>query len=240
MVFPYKKAVDIGWVFWRSETAMLRYWKLSSLLPFLFIPLLFGCRGQPEGEGGPIAGNTRAAQARPSERADGSVPITLPVGTKISVRIADTVNSNHNHTGDLVTGIVDPSVFIADHVVIPRGTEAHVRLVLNRRGGRLHGKADVRLELVSLVLNKEKLDVDSNEYRKKQSALDAKLKGTGEASAGAGTSAATSPNPAGSAVGPIIAIFRAAKVELQAGTRITFTLESPFSFDGPVEESAQR
>jgi hypothetical protein len=70
------------------------------------------------------------------------------------------VNSNHNHTGDLITGIVDPSVFIADRVVIPRGTEAHVRLVLNRKGGRLHGKADVRLELVSLVLNKEKLDAD--------------------------------------------------------------------------------
>ena len=218
----------------------MRHWKLLTILPFVFVPLLFGRQGQPEGEVGRITGNTAPGQARPSERADGSVPITLPVGTKISVRIADTVNSNHNHAGDLVTGIVDPSVFIANRVVIARGTEAHVRLVLNRKGGRLHGKADVRLELVNLVLNKEKLDVDSNEYRKKQSALDAKLKGTGEASAEGGTSAATSANPAGGAVGPIIAIFRAAKVELQAGTRITFTLESPFSFDRPVEESAER
>jgi hypothetical protein len=215
----------------------MRHWKLLTILPFVFVPLLFGRQGQPEGEVGRI---TAPGQARPSERADGSVPITLPVGTTISVRIADVVNSNDNHTGDLITGIVDPSVFIADHVVIPRGTEAHVRLVLNRKGGHLHGKADIRLELVSLVLNKEKLDVDSDEYRKKQGALDSKLKGVGKASAGAGASAVTSPNPAGSAVGPIIAIFRAAKVELPAGTRITFTLESPFSFDGPVEESAER
>jgi hypothetical protein len=218
----------------------MRRWKLFTAMPFLFVPLLFACLGQTEGAAERIAGNTAQAQARPSERADGSVPITLPVGTTISVRIADVVNSNHNHTGDLITGIVDPSVFIADHVVIPRGTEAHVRLVLNRKGGRLHGKADVRLELVSLVLNKEKLDVDSDEYRKKQSAIDSKLKGTGKASANAGASAATSPNPAGGAVGPVIAIFRAAKVELQAGTRIPFALESPFSFDGPVEESTQR
>ena len=218
----------------------MRRWKLFTILPILFVPLLFGRLGPPKGEAGRIAGNTAQAQARPSEQADASVPITLPVGTTISVRIADVVNSNHNHTGDLITGIVDPSVFIADHVVIPRGTEAHVRLVLNRKGGRLHGKADVRLELVSLVLNKEKLDVDSDEYRKKQSALGSKLKGTEEASAGAGASAATSPNPAGSVVGPVIAIFRAAKVDLQAGTRIPFALESPFSFDVPVEESTQR
>jgi hypothetical protein len=218
----------------------MRRWKLFTILPILFVPLLFGRLGPLGGEAGHIAGNAAQSQARPSEQADASVPITLPVGTTISVRIADVVNSNLNHTGDLITGIVDPSVFIADHVVIPRGTEAHVRLVLNRKGGRLHGKADVRLELVSLVLNKEKLDVASDEYRKKQSALASKLKGTGEASAGAGASAATSPNPAGSAIGPVIAIFRAAKVDLQAGTRIPFALESPFSFEVPVEESTQR
>lgn len=157
----------------------MRCWKLFTVLPFFCVPLLLGCQGQPEAEPERIAGNTAHAQAQPSEPADGSIPITLPVGTTISVRIADAVNSNHNHTGDLITGIVDPSVFIADHVVIPRGTEAHVRLVLNRKGGRLHGKVDVRLELVNLVLNKEKLDVDSDEYRKKQSALDSKLEGTG-------------------------------------------------------------
>src|SRR5262245_36596753 len=58
-------------------------------------------------------------------------PITLPVGQVIEIRIADTISTNHNHTGDLFTGTVDPSVLVDRKVVIPRGTEAHIRLVDN-------------------------------------------------------------------------------------------------------------
>ncbi|MDQ1406228.1 MAG: hypothetical protein QOG55_1857, partial [Acidobacteriaceae bacterium] len=53
--------------------------------------------------------------------------VTLPPDSIISVRIADEINSSKNHTGDILTGIVDPSVLIHDQVMIPRGTEAHVR-----------------------------------------------------------------------------------------------------------------
>ncbi len=162
----------------------------------------------------------------------------MQTGTTISVRIADEVNSNHNHSGDLLTGIVDPSVFVDDHVVIPRGTEAHVRLVEDRKGHPLHGKAEVRLELIGLVLHQDRLDVDSDEHVKKQSALDAKLKGTGKASAAGGTSAATSATPEGGAVGPILAVFRPAKIDMPAGTRIAFKLTNAFTFDQPDEPPA--
>ena len=57
--------------------------------------------------------------AQPDER------ILLPAGTEISVRIADRVDTNHLHSGDLLTGIVDPSLMYNERVVIPRGTEAH-------------------------------------------------------------------------------------------------------------------
>lgn len=176
------------------------------------------------------------ATPAPSENSPqgASGQITLQPGTTISVRIADAVDSNHNHTGDLLTGIVDPSVLIDDHVVIPRGTEAHLRMMEDKKGGHFHGKAEVRLELVGLVLNKEKLDVDTDEQAKKQGALSAKLKGTGKASAGAGASAATSPTPEGGVVGPIIAVFRGPKIVMPSGTRVAFKLTDPFTFDGPA------
>jgi hypothetical protein len=62
------------------------------------------------------------------------------------VRIADDVDSSRNRTGELLTGTVDPSVFMHNQVVIPRGTEAHISMVEDKKGGRLHGKAEVRLE----------------------------------------------------------------------------------------------
>src|SRR6202011_3971205 len=86
--------------------------------------------------------------------------VTLPPNTIISVRIADEISSNKNHTGDIFTGIVDPSVLVHDQVVIPRGTEAHVRMAEDKKGGHVHGKAEVRLELVSLVVNGRRLGVE--------------------------------------------------------------------------------
>ncbi len=68
-------------------------------------------------------------------------PITLSEGTVIPIRMADAVNSNHDKTGTMFTGTVDPSVLIHNAVVIPRGTEAHVRMVEAKKGGHIHGKA---------------------------------------------------------------------------------------------------
>ena len=206
-------------------------WKLSARALFLIVPLLFGRFQQAENQGANTNGNTALEQNRAVEQSDAPAHVTLPAGTTISVRIADEVNSSHNHTGDLLTGIVDPSVFLDNKVVIPRGTEAHVRVAEDRKGGHLHGKADIHLELIGLVLNQQKVDVDSEEYRKKQGALSAKMKGTGKASAASGSSAATSANPEGGAVGPILAVFRAAKVDLPPGTRVPFSLTDSFTFD---------
>lgn len=207
---------------------------------FVFVLLLFGRVPQTEGQQESVAGNTTPEHSRSNKQAHAPMRITLPTGTTISIRIADEVDSSHNHAGDLITGTVDPSVFIADHVVIPRGTEAHVRVTEDQKGGHLHGKADMSLELVGLVMNKERLDIDSDDYRKKQGALSAKVKGTAEASSAGATSAATSPTPEGGAVGPIIAVFRGARVQLHAGTRIPFTLTTPFTFDAHVEPTKQR
>jgi len=217
----------------------MRRRKLATVLLFIIIPFLFG--GLPQSEGktaSNIAGNPAQEQNAPNQQAESPKSITLTPGTTISVRIADTVNSNHNKAGDLVTGTVDPSVFISNQVVIPRGTEAHMRVMEDRKGGRLHGKAAVSLELVGLVINKNKVDVDSDDYHKSRGVLSAKLNATGKASVNGGTKAATSAIPETGAVSPIIAVFHAAKIELSSGTRIPFTLTMPFTFDVPDEPPA--
>jgi hypothetical protein len=209
---------------------------LALLMVVLVTPMLASTR-QDKTENPPA--NASQDQPQPIQNPDSSSQITLPSGTTISIRITDVVNTNHNHPGDLITGTVDPSVLIADHVIIPRGTEAHMRLAEDKKGGHLHGKAAVTLELVALVLNKEKLEVDTDQYDKKQGALSAKVEGASKASASSGASAATSATPEGGVVGPVIAVFRAAKVEMPAGTRIPFTLTAPFTFASPAAPVAQ-
>jgi hypothetical protein len=165
--------------------------------------------------------------------------VTLPPDTIISVRIADEINSSKNHTGDIFTGIVDPSLLVHDHVVIPRGTEAHVRMAEDKKGGHIHGKAQVRLELIGLVVNGRRLGVESDPEVRGQGAGAAKAKA--EEKSGEHLGSATSvAGPAGSAASPVIAAFSAAKVEIKSNSRVEFILAEPFTFERPpVTEGSQ-
>jgi len=191
----------------------------------------------------PLAAQESASPAQSDHTQPVSSPdeherILLPAGTVISVRIADRVDSNKLHSGDLLTGIVDPSLIYNDSVVISRGTEAHVRMADDKKGGHLHGKAEVELELVGLVMNGRKLEVESDTYQKNQGVIAAKVKTAGPASAGAGADMATGSGP-GSGVNPVIAVFHAAKVDLQPNTRVEFTLTARFTFVKPAADSGK-
>src|SRR5579863_167945 len=179
----------------------------------------------------------------PSSHAQASAPssrpgrVTLPAGTIISVRIADEVDSSHGKIGDLYTGSVDPSVLIGNQVAIPRGTEAHMRMVEDKKGGHLHGKAEVELELDSLVINGQKLDVESDSFKKQQGAIAARAGAVAKPAAGAAASAAadsvTAASPGGAVLEPAIAVFHSAKVKVPAGTRVPFNLNEDFTFTKP-------
>jgi len=156
--------------------------------------------------------------------------ITLPEGFTIPVRITDEINSKHAHTGEMYSGSVDPSVLVNDVVVIPRGTEAHIRMNRLKKGGHIQGSAKVSLELVSLIINGRRLEVESNELTKKKGAASTKAEAvTKKAPSSADTVAG---EPAGAAL-PVIAAFSAAKVQVKPGSRVEFKLESPFTFRKP-------
>ena len=203
-----------------------------------------GCAALPSSHLDCGAGPSRDLQAAPafspspdessySPSSEGDL-ITLQVGSVIHVRLADEVNSGHDKTDELYTGTVDPSVLIRDHVVIPRGTEAHIRLVEIKKGGHFHGKAKVRLELVSLIINGERLGVETDQPSKKEGSAHAKASAAAKKSPeGAGVLAG---NP-GAVAGPIIAAFSAAKVDVKPGSRIEFTLEAPFTFRSPPPQT---
>ena len=163
--------------------------------------------------------------------------ITLPEGTVISVRIADKINSSHNQAGDIFIGTVDPSVFVDSHVVIPRGTEAHLRMVEDKKGGRFHGNAEVEVELISLVIDGKKIDADSDVMRKKKGALSAKSTALMKPGAVGAAEVAVSVNPIGAVALGGIAVLKAAKVEMKPGSRIAFTLASPLTLDCPTAAS---
>ena len=184
----------------------------------------------PQSETRPVTQDGNSRQDRTPLTPDDYRPITLPEGTVIPVRIADEVSSKHDRPGELFSGMVDPSVLINDIVVIPRGTEAHIRMVQRKKGGHIHGKAEITLELVSLIMNGQRLEVDSDVRTKKKGAASAKSSAIAKKGENSGGAAALGGDPTAVA-GPVIAAFTAAKAEVKAGSRIEFRLESPFTFE---------
>lgn len=178
----------------------------------------------------------QASQDQPSS-SDAPDTITLPEGTVISVRIADKINSSHNEAGDIFIGTVDPSVLVDSHVVIPRGTEAHLLMVEDKKGSRLHGNAEVEVELISLVIDGRKIDADSEVVRKKKGALSTKATAEIKPGAVGAAEVAVSVNPIGAVALGGIAVMKAAKVEMKPGSRIAFTLASPLTLDSPMAAS---
>ena len=178
----------------------------------------------------------QASQEQPSS-SDAPDTITLPEGTVISVRIADKINSSHNQAGAIFVGTVDPSVLVDSHVVIPRGTEAHLLMVEDKKGGRFHGNAEVEVELISLVIDGKKIDADSDVVKKKKGALSTKATAVIKPGAVGAAEVAVSVNPIGAVALGGIAVLKAAKVEMKPGSRIAFTLASPLTLDSPTAAS---
>jgi hypothetical protein len=201
----------------------------SSFLALALAPLCLLPIQQVSGQN---TADPQASQDRPSS-SDVPDTITLPEGTVISVRIADKINSSHDQAGDIFIGTVDPSVLVESHVVIPRGTEAHLLMVEDKKGRRLHGNAEVEVELLSLVIDGKKIDADSEVVKKKKGALSTKATAEIKPGAVGAAEVAVSVNPIGAVALGGIAALKAAKVEMKPGSRIAFTLASPLTLDSP-------
>jgi hypothetical protein len=201
----------------------------SSFLALALAPLCLLPIHQASGQ------NTAHPQANQDQPSSSDVPdtITLREGTVISVRIADKINSSHDQAGDIFIGTVDPSVLVESHVVIPRGAEAHLLMVEDKKGGRLHGNAEVEVELLSLVIDGKKINADSDVVKKKKGALSTKATAEIKPGAVGAAEVAVSVNPIGAVALGGIAVLKAAKVEMKPGSRIAFTLASSLTLDSP-------
>jgi hypothetical protein len=199
----------------------------SSFLALTLAPLWLLSVHQVSGQN---TSHPQASQDQPSS-SDALDTITLPEGTVISVRIADKINSSHSQAGDILIGTVDPSVLVDSRVVIPRGTEAHLRVMEDKKGGRLHGNAEVEVELISLIIDGKKIDADSDVVKKKKGALSTKTTAEIKPGAVGVAEVAVSVNPIGAVALGGIAVLKTAKVEMKPGSRIAFTLASPLTLD---------
>jgi hypothetical protein len=110
-------------------------------------------------------------------------------------------------------------------------------MVEDKKGGHLHGNAEIEVELICLVLDGKKIDADSDVVNRKKGALSTKAMAAVKPGAVGAAEVAVSVNPIGAAALGGIAVLKAAKVQIKPGIRIAFTLASPLTFDSPTTAS---
>jgi hypothetical protein len=79
--------------------------------------------------------------------------VTIPAGTRLLVRMVDSVDSSKQKTGYRFTADLETNLQVDDMVVAPRGTPVYGRLVFAKEAGRMSGGGELELELTDIVIN---------------------------------------------------------------------------------------
>src|SRR5579862_9371306 len=161
----------------------------------------------------------------------------LASGTQISIRLVDSIDSQRDKAGDEFRATVEDPITIGNDIVVPKGTDARIRLTEDKSSGKLTGKAELTVQLLSLVVNGKTVPVATtsvNEYSKSQTGSTAKkaaaVGAVGAiigAIAGGGKGAAIGAG-AGAAAGAGSGVFmKGQRVKIPSETVLTFTTQEP-------------
>jgi hypothetical protein len=79
--------------------------------------------------------------------------ITVPAGTRILIRMIDSIDSSKQKTGYRFTASLETNLQADNYVVAPRGTTVYGQLTSASSAGRLSGSSELTLELTDIVIN---------------------------------------------------------------------------------------
>jgi hypothetical protein len=117
-----------------------------------------------------LVGLATAATAAAAQKA---ATVTVPAGTRILIRMIDSVDSSKQKAGYRFTATLETNLQAVDVVVAPRGTTVYGHLASASSAGRTSGSSQLTLELTDIVINGTAYPLLSNTYE---------VKGSGEGS----------------------------------------------------------
>jgi hypothetical protein len=173
----------------------------------------------------------------------GPPPVTgvqIPAGTPITVRMIDSVDSNVAHLEQAFRASVDEPVLLGGQTVIPRGSDALVKLVEDQPSGKFEGKTVLTLALMDITINGQTINTTtsaSSHASSSRGARSAKVVGGATALgaiigalAGGGLGAAIGAASGAAAGTGVQVITKGQRVKIPSETRLFFTLQQPIQF----------
>lgn len=91
--------------------------------------------------------------------------VTIPAGTRISVRTIDGIDSAKNHVGDRFQASLEEPLIVDGNVVVAKGADVYGRLAESKESGTFSGRSQLRLELTGIVVNGQTMPLVTGEYQ---------------------------------------------------------------------------
>lgn len=165
--------------------------------------------------------------------------VTVPAGTRILIRMVDSVDSSKQQLGHRFTANLETNLQVDEVVVAPRGSTVYGRLANAKSAGNVSGGAELTLELTDIVIKGTAYPLLTSSYQvtsQGQGSKTAKrvVGGTGLGAlvgglSGGGKGAAIGAG-AGAAVGTTVsAASKGKQVSVPSESLLEFRLEQPVS-----------
>lgn len=106
--------------------------------------------------------SANAANAAPAPAPAPQPPLVLPRGTRLEVRLNQTINVKHVESGDRFNGSLAEPVVEGNTVAVPSGSAASGEILLAHKRGRFKGKSVLALTLTRLEVNGTAYRIDTN------------------------------------------------------------------------------
>lgn len=164
--------------------------------------------------------------------------VTIPAGTLLSVRLAETLSTEKNSPGDAFSATLDQPLVIDGFAIAERGARVRGKILEADRAGRIKGVARLAVGLTGLrTADGQDVELATERFVKEgptSRGEDAKKVGVGAAIgaaigaiAGGGKGAAIGAGVGGAAGAGTVAATRGKPSELPVETRLTFRLQEP-------------
>jgi hypothetical protein len=95
---------------------------------------------------------------------ENSSSVTIPAGTRISVRTIDSIDSTRNHVGYLFQASLEEPLSVDGNVVVPKGADVYGRLEGSKETGTFTGRSELKLELTGIVVHGQTVPLVTGEY----------------------------------------------------------------------------
>lgn len=79
--------------------------------------------------------------------------ITVPAGTRILIRLAETLSSEQQRSGARFTARLETNLMVGGAVAAPQGATVHGQVVSAQSAGRMAGGSELALQLTDIVIN---------------------------------------------------------------------------------------